>query len=366
MDLSREGGLLDEQMSVYRSPTAQQQLEFLKKIQRLFDEGDFSATYKFALMTSLVELAVEKGDDSGAPLELTLREIAEKFAELYWPQTVPYTSRQPGTRQGVLGQNLGKQAAVINHLAILRKGGAKTLIEARKHAGWSKQIGKITAVVRNMPVNFLQNMGGGSVFFLYDLPKPRSALILKPGVAYSLRRFQGFIQQLVRSGWVNHVRGNRDNLKFIGEADDLETFMFHTSRSRLKEVSTFLKEYDGAKCFYCGSRLRAAVEVDHFIPWSHYPRDTGHNFVLAHKSCNGKKRDSLAARDHLEHWIDRNKRAGNDFCDHLEQLGFMVDWPSTQTIASWAYQQGLEADSHAWISSDQYEPVDGRYIQLLS
>ena len=115
-------------MKAPKVPTAQQQLEFLKKIQRLFDEGDFSATYKYALLVSLVELSVEKGDDSGASLKLTPREIAEKFAELYWPQTAPYVSRQAGTHQGVLTQNLGKQAAVINHLMALRMGGARTLV----------------------------------------------------------------------------------------------------------------------------------------------------------------------------------------------------------------------------------------------
>ena len=124
-------------MSPANTPTAQQQLDFLRKIQRLFDEGDFSATYKYALLAALVELAVEKGDDSGAQLPLTMREIAEKFAELYWPQTVPYISRQPGTRRGILNQNFGQQAAVINHLVVLRAGGARTLIETRKHLEWN-------------------------------------------------------------------------------------------------------------------------------------------------------------------------------------------------------------------------------------
>jgi len=353
-------------MSTHRPPTAQQQLEFLKKIQRLFDEGGFNATYKYALLASLVELAVEMGDDTGAPLELTLNEIAEKFAELYWPQTAPFVSRQSGTHKGILAQNLGKQAAVINHLTILRRDGARTVVEARKNANWNKQIGIIATVVRNMPVNYLQNMGGGSVFFLYEPPGPRAPLVLKPGVAYNLRRFQGFIQQLVRTGWISHVRGNRDNARIIGDADDLETFMFHTNRSRLKEVSAFLREYDGAKCFYCGSRLRDTGDVDHFIPWSHYPRDTGHNFVLAHKTCNGKKRDTLAGRRHLVHWIDRNKQSGSDFRSQMEKLGFMVDWPSTQTIARWAYQQGIDVESRAWLIGNEYESVDGRYIRLLS
>ena len=48
-------------------PTPEFQLEFLSKLQRLFTEGDFTATYKFALLVSLADLAVEYGQDDDAP-----------------------------------------------------------------------------------------------------------------------------------------------------------------------------------------------------------------------------------------------------------------------------------------------------------
>ena len=66
------------------------QLDFLQHVQRIFDEGEFVATYKFALLIALVELAIERGDDTGAPLELDLHSIAEKFIEQYWPHAAPY------------------------------------------------------------------------------------------------------------------------------------------------------------------------------------------------------------------------------------------------------------------------------------
>ena len=57
-------------------PSPEAQLVFLSKLQRLFAEGDFTATYKFALLISLADLAVELGDDSGEALELGHRGIA--------------------------------------------------------------------------------------------------------------------------------------------------------------------------------------------------------------------------------------------------------------------------------------------------
>ena len=61
-------------------PSAEQQLVFLAKIQRLFAEGDFTATYKFALLIALADLAVEMGADDGAELNLSVRQIAERLS----------------------------------------------------------------------------------------------------------------------------------------------------------------------------------------------------------------------------------------------------------------------------------------------
>ena len=36
------------------------------------------------------------------------------------------------------------------------------------------------------------------------------------------------------------------------------------------------------------------MSVDHFISWSRYTTDLGHNFVLAHPGCNSQKSDYLA------------------------------------------------------------------------
>ena len=102
-------------------PTAEQQLVFLGKIQRLFAEGEFTATYKFALLVSLSELAIEMPELSAeSELELSIRTIATKFIELYWRQSLDYAAGRPGTETGVLVQNLGNQAAVINAIREFR------------------------------------------------------------------------------------------------------------------------------------------------------------------------------------------------------------------------------------------------------
>ena len=51
------------------------QLAFLSKLQRLFAEGDFTATYKFALLIALADLSVELGHDDNERLKLPYRSI---------------------------------------------------------------------------------------------------------------------------------------------------------------------------------------------------------------------------------------------------------------------------------------------------
>ena len=90
-------------------PGAEAQIAFLQKLQRIYEEGDFTSTYKFALLMALAELSVERGADTGEPLMLRTEWIAEKFAEFYWLQSTPYSARIRGTARGVLARTLGSR-----------------------------------------------------------------------------------------------------------------------------------------------------------------------------------------------------------------------------------------------------------------
>ena len=66
-------------------------------------------------------------------------------------------------------------------------------------------------------------------------------------------------------------------------------------RSSLDVYKNILIDVQERRCFYCREDLHRGMDVDHFIPWSRYPVDLGHNFVLAHPACNNSKSDHLAA-----------------------------------------------------------------------
>ena len=116
------------------SPTPDDQIRFLVDLQRLLDEGLFVASYKFALLLALADLAIEKGDDTGAALTLTTDEIAEKFIQYYWRQAVPYPA---ATTAGILQQNTGKQAAVVKLLQAARgKQGDSLAVVMKQPTTW--------------------------------------------------------------------------------------------------------------------------------------------------------------------------------------------------------------------------------------
>jgi len=343
-------------------PTAEEQLRFLQNIQRLFEDGNFVATYKYALLMSLAELAIEI-PQIDYQREIPMLIVAEKFAELYWSQTVEFISVQAGVRSGILSQNQGKQASVINQLLVLRAEGAASISQAKKAPSWKKVVHKIADTIEKMPVKYLQNICGTLVPFLYEFPNPPKKLVLNSGVPEMLRTFHPLIQQLARANWIKHVRENSQNASMVGQSDELEQFMFGASRNALAEVAQLLRKIQSGKCFYCESTLTNQADVDHFIPWSKYPRDFPHNFVLAHATCNRQKSDLLAAEKHLDNWLERNQRY--DVILENELSNFSGNISCSNRVAHWAYEQGLMIGAYGWIAGRKTEPLQARCLERI-
>lgn len=346
-------------------PSADVQLAFLAKLQRLFAEGDFTATYKFALLISLADLAVELGADNGASLSLSNRQIADRFVYLYWRHASPYGTGRAGTTPGVLVQNIGAQASVLTAITDFRQSTDEASLQrARNLRGYSSLLTKVAATVSAQPLTYLQNFGGSSDSFIFERDG-RGRILLNPGVAYCLRRFYPLVQQLSRTHWVDHIKNNRRNHEVLGDSGDLEDFLFSTSRQSLAIIATGLRKLDGDQCFYCGQPLKEA-DVDHYVPFSLYPRDLAHNFVLAHPGCNRSKSDTLAARPHLEQWLERLVKHADALQDIGACAGVAADTSTSQRVAAWGYSSAHQSGGRAWLCAAQYEPIEDSYLQLFA
>jgi hypothetical protein len=150
------------------APTPEEQVRFLRNVQRLLAEGLFVASYKYALLHALADLAVLKGDDSGAPLELSTRDIAAKFVDLYWRQCRPF--QVGGAPKGLmLQQNTGKQAAIISQIVDSQQKCGASLFRVKQAAPdwWLALVAGVDQVVRTMPLWKLQTVGEERLEFLY-------------------------------------------------------------------------------------------------------------------------------------------------------------------------------------------------------
>lgn len=333
------------------APSAEEQLDFLTKIQRLLNESDFSSTYKYALLISLADLAIELGKDDDSPLELSDRQIAERFIELYWQQASPYKTSE-SNESGILFQNNGAQAAIIKAISEFRgQYNCKSSTSAKDLKEYKKLVIVVASTVAKQPINYLQNVGGGNIPFLYE--RNSSSITLKKGVAYCLRRFQPLIQQLARSRWTDFIKKNTKNISILGEKDDLNSFLFETSRKTLVLVCKGLKEIYGNKCFYC-NKASPKLDVDHFIPFSLYPRDLMHNFVLACPTCNRSKSDTLAAKIHLNKWVELIAKNSDEIVKIANEVGISANFETTIAIAKWGYEAATRGGGSGWIKPGEY------------
>ncbi len=103
------------------------------------------------------------------------------------------------------------------------------------------------------------------------------------------------------------------------------------------------------RCFYCTSELRDSSEVDHFIPWSRYPRDLGHNFVVAHRRCNAGKRDFLADVPHLANWRERNETHDRELQQIFSGVRILHDLNTSHQVAEWSYNAAEQAGGLVWV-----------------
>jgi hypothetical protein len=337
----------------------QRQLEFLSNVQRLLSEGQFTATYKYALLLSIADICVEDGEDDDASFVIATSKIAEKFIAYYWPQARPYEGV-------VLRQNTGKAPAIISALGEVAKSGVVALHEIKRNASaWRRLVQKVDGVVREMPLWKLQIVGNAPLEFLYENRGHGSFIELKPGVMFCLRRFHELVTDLVRGAWLRYVR--RFNGHLLGAPNDLDQFLFGAERAPLEKYLSILREVQQARCLYCEREVApGAAHIDHFIPWSRYPIDLGHNFVLAHAGCNGAKADHLAAGVHLGRWVERNRTAAAFLEERFDQGLIVHNAQSSERIARWAYSQAAATHALAWVKSREFQPIDESCVNLLS
>jgi hypothetical protein len=173
---------------------------------------------------------VEKEAAADGTLRIELDELAERFITLYWRQVAPFGG------PGMLAQNAGRQAAVINKIAAFRTG-APTLAVARNNKRWPSLIRDVGRLLVAMPLWKLQLVGRERLDFLYEERLLDRGIVLRAGIAACFRSQFTIVQALVQTAWLSYVQRLPLNRPAPGSTTDLADFLFGSERSGLRVIA---------------------------------------------------------------------------------------------------------------------------------
>jgi hypothetical protein len=358
-------------------------LSLAERIFEILDQGRFTATYKYAVLIGLLDLCLENVSRSGiAPDVLTTRQLAEKVLELYWPQTRPWPT-------GELRQSSGPgggQAEIVHAIAKLRRHlraeHSLPLAQARHMDPdrFESLVRFIEWKLIEMPLPRLQTIGDDVVPFLYAISWDArigraevrryqdtgggtfdNRINLGPGVGETLVRLNGLLRPLLQRGWAIKVAELNDRDETL-----LEGFLFGAERVSVARVCDPLRDLQDDRCFYCVDRLGSgqslSPDVDHFIPWSRHPDNGLDNLVIAHRRCNGQKRDFLAAIGHLERWRARSTSMALQL-DHIAAKARWQRAPERTSGVARAIYLRLPSESRLWVQGQHFVRVDAAAVR---
>ena len=345
----------------------------IERLLRVIDEGRRTATYKLALVTGLLDAVAELPGAAEIPTRL----IAERVVELYFPQTRDYVDTEGRVRE--VRQITMKSSPALAAVATFRASvqpGANSLAAARTMnvAGWKQAVDEVESTFVRYPIPLMQVVGTQLVPFLYDVDWPegtpvsslrktgRDRVRLLEGVSDRLVTLGPMLRPLIELHWV------RDVARWSGiatEDEHLHRHMFGDERAAWpKGLAAGLAELQGGDCFYCGDRLGARVEIDHFLAWSRWPNNAVENLVVADR-CNGAKCDHIAATTHLTRWRLRNEIHGHGLAD----LAAATRWESSPA-RTWALTRSvygyLPAGTPLWVRDKQFELLDEPLHHLVT
>lgn len=333
----------------------QQQLDFVAYIQRMLVEGEFVATYKFALLHAIADVCVEQpllSEQSELIIELPT--LADKLITLYWHHAMPFSSEHTG-ESALLKQNAGAQSKVISVLFQCQQSNIRNIRQLKQSIFYKPTFSAAMATLKSGPLWRLQILAKQEECFLYPHTRSTQFITLNAGIANCFRRFYDLVVYLARNAWLQKIQSIKHNQALIGPQSQLQEFLFGADRNALTKAKPVLVELQANRCFYCRKPMNNEVEVDHFIPFARYANDLGHNFVATHRACNNNKRDFLAAQSHRERWQEQNLVVNGQLITNELSDYFYCDADKSLAVSNWAYQVAEASNAKLWLAKNSFE-----------
>jgi 5-methylcytosine-specific restriction endonuclease McrA len=341
-------------------------LELGQRIVAILETGRRTATYKLALLMSLVDFCVEHLPAEDAPLDVPIDDLSERVIALYWRQVLPLAG------VGELKQSTQPRVRIVSAVSGLREAAIQAGITSldlaceRVPAAYRNAVKQVALTLTRQPLPRLQHLPGRQAgeTFLYDdswmgegvnqrrIEQHGSVVTLYPGIGANLARLSGLLRPTLEVLWVEDVV--RLNAGLRDERFDVAAHLFGQERVGLGKVREAYFDEFGARCFYCSAGLGAASPVDHVLPWSRVGLDGLANLVPACHPCNSSKSSALPVAAHVTRALGRGSevlaRIGTD-------IGWPVQWERTAGAARGLYLSA-PAGTPLWESRSGYAVVD--------
>lgn len=293
-------------------------------------------------------------------------DVSDKVFEIYWKQSVPYTSalttetsylRQSPQRD--IPQIIAEYRERNSHIS---KSFSITTAISMDPEGMTELQRDVRQRVLKMPLPRLQKLGGKDNWkedrFLFELnweedklPSDDS-LYLKDGAAESLMKIRPLLRPYIEALWSNFVADRNPTLT---DASKLRTALFGATRTNTASLREPLRSLQDGKCFYCDSSVTKGGDIDHFFAFTHFNNEDLDNFVLTCSTCNSSKSAMLPSLFHLTKLLTRNKSA-----EGLNELSQSLNWPrgtnQVQSLANLAYL--VETNTILWHAPGQSESLN--------
>lgn len=256
-------------------------------------------TYKFGLIKAIMDslFGAEMVNDM---LYISYTVLFEKFAANYWNLIVKYHLKQM-RKDGK--SELSKIEQIFYSEVVSNSIVGELEFDALEEELRKNIIMRVMNACKKYVIGALyEDMSG----FLYEFSLLGTGIYVSCDAYMFMSKFKMELEKLNYYAWAKFLEQVNDDDVLCRVLDKLEL-----ATPRRKDLSIYRrileKEFEEETCFYCGKKLKQAVHVDHFVPWSFLKEDVLWNFVLSCQTCNVKKSNRVPRVEYLCRLTARNR-----------------------------------------------------------
>ena len=274
----------------------------IDQIEGVLNHDKKSATYKFALLRALSEIATQSphhihwlpGDRSGLPVKY----VAEKWLQYYWPliESGIFIPQLNGEKLGS-GKPIKFRKRLHELVCHYAKSGGYSAFRIERNKGilTSDNLTLLRALMTdiehaivNGPVKFSGGALEAGAIFDYDV---KTKQILIPNDLWiELSHLGYWVSHAVILQWAEKTSNLGSN---IDTATVVNLLLSKEDQRSTIEARKIFASLDNLECVWTGTTLREQFDIDHVIPFDLWHNNDTWNLLPCSKTANNKKSNKL-------------------------------------------------------------------------